>query len=146
MEAEFVSTAEQDRLERKMVVWANTYPGLPVDVVNYEFLAADRAGMALTGIQGTITEWDILGNYEAEYQFSLYARVKPGDSNDERLKTVELLNAFGDWAINQEPDLGDGLEAVSVMPTSRAAIIAAYENGDEDYQITMKLLYRREGF
>lgn len=128
-----------------MMIWANTFDGIPegITIINFEYLPADTVGMALSTVQSThITSWDILGNYTAEYQFSVFYRVKPGNSNDKRLQAVELLNAFGDWALTAElPDIGDNLEAVSIVPTTRASMFAIYENGDEDYQIALKMVY-----
>ena len=93
---------EVDKISRSMLVWANTFPENPVDIIKYEFLSADQGdetGMALSTIQGTyITKRFILGGYQAEYQFKLIYRIKPGRSNDKRLEADELLNHFGDWA------------------------------------------------
>lgn len=128
-----------------MLVWANTFPDKPVDVIKYEFLDVDsgeESGMALSTIQGTyIVKKYILGGYQAEYQFKIIYRIKPGNSNDKRLKADEMLNQFGDWARTQKPDLGDGINSLKVEPTTQSSKFAAYEDGYEDYQILMKLLY-----
>lgn len=96
------ATEEVDKISRSMLVWANTFPEKPVDIIKYEFLSTDQGdetGMALSTIQGTyITKRFILGGYQAEYQFKLIYRIKPGRSNDKRLEADELLNHFGDWA------------------------------------------------
>ena len=98
--------------------------------------------MALSTIQGTyITRRYILGGYQAEYQFKLIYRIKPGDSNDKRLEADELLNHFGDWARNNLPDLGEKIRALRVEPTTQSSKFAAYADGYEDYQILMKLTY-----
>ena len=71
-----------------MLVWANTFPDKPVAVIKYEFLdiddaAGDETAMALSTIQGTyITRQYIVGGYQAEYQFKLISRIKPGNSNN----------------------------------------------------------------
>ena len=69
---------EVDKISRSMLVWANTFPEKPVDIIKYEFLTADQGdetGMALSTIQGTyITKRFILGGYQAEYQFKLIYR------------------------------------------------------------------------
>ena len=89
------ATEEVDKISRSMRVWANTFPEKPVDIIKYEFLSADQGdetGMALSTIQGTyITKRFILGGYQAEYQFKLIYRIKPGRSNDKRLEADELL-------------------------------------------------------
>lgn len=140
-----VSYEEANKISRSMLVWANTFPDKPVDVIKYEFLDVDsgeESGMALSTIQGTyIVKKYILGGYQAEYQFKIIYRIKPGNSNDKRLKADEMLNQFGDWARTQKPDLGDGINSLKVEPTTQSSKFAAYEDGYEDYQILMKLLY-----
>ena len=39
------------------------------------------------------------------------------------------------------PDLGDGVRALKVEPTTQSSKFASYEGGIEDYQILMKLTY-----
>ena len=98
--------------------------------------------MALSTIQAAyIVQKYILGGYQAEYQFKVIYRLKPGNSNDKRLKADELLNAIGDWANGQKPDIGDDKRVISMEPTTRSSLFAMYENGDEDHQILMKLNY-----
>ncbi len=147
-EKELVATSEVDKISRYMAAWVNSWPDSPVDVINYEFLdvgAGEEIGMALSTIQGTyITKRDILGGYQAEYPFKLIYRIKPGNSNDQRISADELLNAFGDWARTETPNLGDGAEAIKVEPTSQSSKFAAYNDGYEDYQILMKLEYEVE--
>ena len=137
-----VSAAEEYQVSRKLLVWMNTYPEKPVDLIRFEFLPADTTAMAMSTIQAAyILKKYILGGYKAEYQFKLIYRIKPGNSNDKRLKADELLDALGDWTIGQRPDIGEGKTVVSVEPTTRSSLFAMYENGDEDHQILMKLTY-----
>lgn len=137
-----VSAAEEYQVSRKLLVWLNTYPEKPVDLIRFEFLPADTTAMAMSTIQAAyILQKYILGGYKAEYQFKLIYRIKPGNSNDKRLKADELLDALGDWTIGQRPDIGEGKTVVSVEPTTRSSLFAVYENGDEDHQILMKLTY-----
>ena len=137
-----VSAAEEYQVSRKLLVWLNTYPEKPVDLIRFEFLPADTTAMAMSTIQAAyILKKYILGGYKAEYQFKLIYRIKPGNSNDKRLKADELLDALGDWTIGQRPDIGEGKTVVSVEPTTRSSLFAVYENGDEDHQILMKLTY-----
>lgn len=137
-----VSAAEEDQVSRKLLVWLNTYAELPVDIIRFEFLPADTSAMAMSTIQAAyIVRRYITGGYVAEYQFKIIYRVKPGNSNDKRLKAEELLNAIGDWATGKRPDIGTGKRVVSLEPTTRSSLFAVYENGDEDHQILMKMNY-----
>lgn len=142
-----VAASEVDKISRSMLVWANKFPEKPVSIIKYEHLAVDEktgdeTGMALSTIQGTyITRKYICGGYQAEYQFKLIYRIKPGSSNDKRLQADEMLNHFGDWARTARPDLGDGIRPIKIEPTTQSSKFAAYEDGYEDYQILMKLTY-----
>lgn len=139
-----VSAEEEQDISRKMMIWANSFSDddMPTATINYEFLAADSASMALSAIQGAyITRKFILGGHEAEYQFKIIARIIPGSSNDKRLKCDAMLNRFGDWAAENWPDLGKNVRVRHVEPVSRAALFARYEDGTEDHQIMMKLTY-----
>ena len=138
-----VSAAEEDQVSRKLLVWLNTYPELPVDLIRFEFLPADTSAMAMSTIQAAyIVRKYITGGYAAEYQFKIIYRVKPGNSNDKRLKADELLNTLGDWVESETPpDIGDGLRVIRIEPTTRSSLFAMYENGDEDHQILMKMNY-----
>lgn len=137
-----IPAAEEDQISRKMLVWLNTFPQKPVDVIRFEFLPADSPSMAMSTIQAAyIVKKYILGGYQAEYQFKVIYRIKPGNSNDKRLKADELLNALGDWALTQTPDIGTGRRVIRVEPTTRSSLFAMYDNGDEDHQILMKMNY-----
>lgn len=139
-----VSAEEEQDISRKMMIWANSFSDddMPAATINYEFLAADSASMALSAIQGAyITRKYIIGGHEAEYQFKIIARIIPGNSNDKRLKADAVLNRFGDWAIQNYPPLGDGIIVQSMEVSSRAAMFARYEDGTEDHQILMKMTY-----
>lgn len=137
-----VSSVEEDQVSRKLLVWLNTFPEKPVDLIRFEFLPADTEAMAMSTIQAAyIVRKYILGGYQAEYQFKLIYRVKPGSSMDKRLKADETLNALGDWVSGKRPDIGEGKSVISIEPTTRSSMFAVYENGDEDHQILMKLNY-----
>ena len=137
-----VSAVEEAGISRKMVVWINTFPDSPVGFINYEQLDDNSNSMALSTIQGTyITRRFICGGYEAEYQFKLVYRIFVGNSNDARLTADELLNTFGDWATTQKPHIGDGIRVLKIEPTTRSSLFAAYDDGTEDHQIMMRMIY-----
>ena len=139
-----VSAEEEQDISRKMMIWANSFSDddMPAATINYEFIAADSAGMALSTIQGAyITRKYLLGGHEAEYQFKIIARIFPGTSNDKRLKADAVLNRFGDWAMQNYPSLGDGIRVRRMATASRATMFARYEGGAEDHHILMKMTY-----
>lgn len=140
------SRAEEDMVSRRVMVWVNEFPDLPPDIYDgtilYEQLKDDTPCMALSAIQGTyITRRYITGGHQAEYQFKVIYRIKPGNSMDKRLKADELLDRFGDWASSDKPDLGENINVIRVEQNTRSALFGAYDNGDEDHQILMTLLY-----
>lgn len=135
---------EEDELETRLMQFINLFPDLPfgVPVVQYEQLPSDSPAMAVSLIQGTfITGEDILGGHTAQSQFKIVYRIKPGTSNEKRLNADKLLNKIGSWAASLKPDLGNGIHATKIVRASRSALFAAYDNGDEDHQILMKLSY-----
>lgn len=133
---------EEQAVVRSVMVWINTYSVLPVSIINFEQLRPDASSMALSVIQSArIVRRYINGGHEGELQFKLIYRLKAGTSNDARLKADELLNAIGDWAASNPPSLGDNITVRKVEATTRSALFAVYENGDEDHQIMMKLNY-----
>lgn len=139
-----VPGAENDQISRKMLSWLNECPEIPdgIGVIGFEYLTASPC-MALSTIQAAyITRKYLLGGYQAEYQFKLIYRIKPGDSIDKRLKADEALNAIADWAeANHAPDIGEYRRVISVEATTRSSLFAMYEGGEEDHQILMKMNY-----
>lgn len=147
-----VAAEEEDKISRSVLIWLNTFPGIPELVkdwnpaapINFEFLKDNKASMALSTIQAPyILERYIVGGYKAEYQFKVIYRIIPGmtTSPDKRLKADELLDSLGDWASQGTPDLGPDIQALRVEATTRSSLFAMYENGDEDHQILMKMTY-----
>lgn len=141
-----VDSEEEDQVARNVTAWINKYPDLPDDLfkgfVQYEQLTDDEICMAVSTIQGTnITRRYILGGHEAEYQFKIIYRIQPGASSDKRLSADELLDRLGSWLSKNHPDLGESINVRRMEVAARSAVFAAYENGDEDHQILMKLTY-----
>lgn len=137
------SAKEQDQIDRFMLAWANTFPDSPVPFIK-SFMDINAPAMTIQTIQSPkIIKKYIMGGYQGEYQFSARYRIKPGNSEAARMDALELLNNFGDWSTTQYPDIGEGLRVIKIEPTTRAALLAAYEDNDEDYQILMKMTYER---
>lgn len=147
-----VSAEEQDEVSRNVLFWLNTFPGIPDDVynaspevpINFEYLPDNKPSMSLSTIQAPFkVKEDIIGGYQAEYQFKVIYRIIPGQttSPNKRLTADEVLDRLGDWVTQSAPDLGAGIINVKVQPTTRSSLFAVYENGDEDHQILMKMNY-----
>lgn len=146
-----VDKREEDQLSRKVLIWLNTFPDIPDDVlvgnsmtpINFEFLSDNIPCMSLSTVPGAyITAYDILGGYDAEYQFKVIYRIVPASTTpDKRLKADELLDALGEWAKSQTPFIGENMTVTAIQPVTRAYLYDIYENGDEDHLILMKLTY-----
>jgi hypothetical protein len=68
--------------------------------------------------------------------------LKPANDN-ERLEADELLNRLASWAESnpEKPQLEGRAKVISVLRDSSAAMFAAYEDGAQDHQILMNLIY-----
>ena len=147
---ELVAAEEEQTISRTMMVWINSCPYIPDDIVrvNFEQFQANAAGqplvpaMALSVIQSAyVVARFITGGHRGEYQFALFYRIKPGNSNDARLSADEVLNQIGDWARKNPPADGTDLIIQKVEPTTRAALLGVTESGEEDHQILLHMIY-----
>lgn len=142
--------AEDQKISRSVLAWANSWPNIPdgINRINYEQFTSSSSGEPLTpGMMlstvaaASIVRKYITGGHRGEYQFALVYRIKPKNSNGDRLEADEALNDFGDWAVANPPTLGDGVVAVKVDIVARGSFVGSYENGDESHQIPLKLTY-----
>ena len=138
-----VEESERAEIDRNVLIWLNTYPGVPVATITTQSqLGVNEPGMAVSSITSAyISKSYILGGYQAEYQFTLIYRIKPGNSMNKSLVANEVLNRIGDWARRNYPDLGKGIYVRKVEPISIAETYAQYEDGDEDHHIPIKITY-----
>lgn len=138
-----VAAEERAKIDRKVLVWLNSFPDKPVATVTTEtHLPINDVGMALSAITNAyVNKAYIYGGYQAEYNFKVIYRIIPGQSMDKSLKADELLNQLGDWAARNKPDLGEGIRVTKTAPVSQAELYAPYENGDEDHQIMIRITY-----
>lgn len=136
-----VSADEEALIERQVMVWLNTWPDKPGDI-GYVALDAGRPGLSLFLDEGAYIERRyVCGGHRAVYPFAVVRRIIPGESQDERLGAVELLNRLGAWITKNPPALPGGLRTVRVEPPSRGRYVGAGDSGDEDYEIKIKLTY-----
>lgn len=148
-----VSQDEEDRIKRNLLIWLNgNCPYIPGDLkeglILYERLLEHGPCMAMSTMPGTyIVEQNIIGGYEAVYQFSLVYRVDPQTwSSDQALSADETLGRIGDWVRANRPDLGEKIEALSIEMLTRAYLLDVYESGEEDHMISFSLRYKVSPF
>lgn len=137
-----VSAEESAEVVRSLVLWLNTYPGKPVQRIEYEALPNSKS-MCVSSIQGAFkTRKYILGGYEAQYQFKVVYRLQPDDS-DSNLAADETLDQLGSWAETEipGPDLGERIRFRRIRRDSSSALFATYEDGTRDHQILMTMIY-----
>lgn len=139
----YVTNQETDQVSRALLVWLNEYPDKPT-LINYEYLSTDSIGMALSTIQSAYkTAQYVDGTYKAEYQFKIIYRLYPGTSNNKRLAADEDLNALADWMISRRPrpQIGADKTVKNISCDARSSLFARYEDGAEDHQILMTMIY-----
>jgi len=138
-----VPAEEEQQVGRALLSWFNGWPEKPVRRISFEYLPEEGPAMSLITIQAAykIRQY-ILGGYRAQYQFKIAYRVRPSNDNA-RLEADELLNRLGSWAeLNPDkPQLEGRARVLSVRRDSNAAIFGTYEDGTQDHQILMNLIY-----
>lgn len=128
---------------RALLSWLNGFPDKPVQKMTFEYLPPKGTAIALVTVQSAYKIRQYLrDSYRAQYQFQIVYRSSPSNDN-ERLEMDELLNQIGLWAETnpEKPTLEGGAIARSVTVEDGAAKIAEYEDGSEDHQITLNLVY-----
>lgn len=139
-----VSASEEAQIRRVVLGTLNGSGKLPVGAIRYEQLDEGVSGMSMHVEQGAykVKEY-ITGGYRAQLRFSLWYRIQPGDSSDERLRADEALDDLGEWACKLEnlPELGGTLRAVQIVTNERAGAKGVWDNGDEDHRILLTLTY-----
>ena len=130
-------------MQRAVKAWLNSCPQLPATVtgVSFENLPENDTGICFATMQApAYVARYILGGYRAEDRFRVIHRVLPSDDGD-MLDAVEALTDVAAWCDTAEPPTIEGAENVRVSVTSDAAIIAAYQDGSNDYSIDLTLTW-----
>lgn len=140
-----VAASDRAKIDRNVLKWLNTCDIVKENVAGVlteSQLGSNEPGMGVSKITNAfVSKSYIYGGYQAEYQFTLIYRIKPGGSPDKSLQANEVLNRIGDWAMENFPDLGEGITVQRVRPTSIAETYANYDDGDEDHHIEIKIIY-----
>ena len=67
-----VSAAKEDQVSRKLLVWLNTFPDKPVDLIRFEFLPAEtECMMVLVAVLVHGEEGRSCGRLNADYPAAL---------------------------------------------------------------------------
>lgn len=133
---------DTEQAQRGLLEWLNSCPERPVEIT-FESLPEDSEGMCVSTIQTAYKlRQYITGGYLAQYQFNLIYRIQPSTDRD-RLAAVELLNRMGGWAeqAGTLPQVAQGLSAKKVSRNNSAALLAVYDDGTADYQISMTMTW-----
>ena len=137
----YATPAQTDDLTRNVLIWLSAYKDIPFLVQPEPMLAAKQDGMELTVISHSITRRYITGGYQGEYQFGVIYRIVKPSGPDERLTALQDLNKLGNYAVTTPADLGENVRFLKCEVTDGARLYAPYDNGDEDYQILLKITY-----
>lgn len=136
-----VPAEQQAQISRVMRSFLAGWADKPLAKLDFENLG-ETSGLALSVIQGAYkTRQYIDGTYQAQYQFKIIYRAI-AETTAERLDMDEVLNEYGSWAETQTlPTFGDNIVPLKLKRDTAAACFARYENGAEDHQILMTLIY-----
>lgn len=130
-----------DGVQRAVKRWLNASGKLPrgAGSASFEDLRENESGICFATVQApAYAARYILGGYRAEYRFRLIYRVLPTGDAD-MLDAVEALTELGAWCETAAPPDLSGAVNEHVVRTSDAAILAAYEDGTNDYSIDLTL-------
>ena len=89
------------------------------------------------------------GTYIAVWTFAVYIRVS-GEDTASRLDAIACLNDLASWLMETDdegnfvrlPTIDDNRRPTSIEQTQTPSIAARYENGNEDYQVVFRLIYK----
>ena len=127
--------------------WLNTYFAETVDgktvipdKVSFEDLPENDTGICFSTVQAPLyAARYITGGYKGQYQFQIIYRVLPSDDGD-MIDAVDFLMRFAEWCGSNPPTITNAVN-IRVEKTSNAAILTAYEDGANDYGISLTLTW-----
>lgn len=135
----------KDIVNKALLDLIKKYPLLPVSAksVEYQKLEAKRSCFSVSSLSGEIVlQEDILGNYVAQFPFSITYRVLPEDSAD-KINAEDLLANIGIWLESQVeyPSIGSNKKILSIKRGTVPTVITVNEDGTFDYQCIFELKY-----
>lgn len=110
--------------------------------LTFESLPENDVGVCLSTRQAAFYDARyIMGGYRAQYQFNIIYRAIPMDGG-EIINATDLLNRTAAWCEQNVGSLEIPFATVrSLVRTSNAAVLAVYEDGTKDYNISMTLIW-----
>lgn len=143
-EHNILDIAEQSVISKALVLLFNKYPDLPVDHVEFNYVGDDGVGILPMKGSYYIEEF-ISGSFKAQYPFQIIYSSKPSTSN-KRIDRQNIVDLMAEWAENPAiyPLLNGSRTIEEIKRTSTANMIYRDDTGNEKYQITMNLVYRKD--
>ena len=141
---ERLSGIEQESVLKMIVNMVREYPDLNSIEVGFESLNKDGASIGIYGIQGAVVEKRFInGTFIGTVPFGIIYRSQPKTDN-QRLGKIEFLNNLARWLSERKeyPELSDKKvqdirwEQVPFKDNSALA-------GDNDYVVTMRVVYKK---
>ena len=128
--------------QRAVRTWLNTCTELPSGLTaTFENLPENAVGICFATVQAPIyAARYVIGGFRAQYQFQIIYRVLPSDDSD-MLDAVEKLTDICSWCETAAPPVIEGAVNIKIKRTSDVAIIAAYEDGTNDYSASFSLIW-----
>lgn len=123
----------------------NTWNGKPAPFL-FEKFEKEPPSMMFQQLSGTVvTRKYISGSYMGEYPFAVFVRVNGADTQS-KFDATQTLQDLSDWIITQEPpNIGTERTASEFVVTTTPSKSAIYDDGTEDYQVTIILKYYCKG-
>lgn len=138
-----VPTAEREAVARAVHQWLNGYPDKPGKKIEYEYL--NDTGMTVSTLQSPYKVKSFIdGTYQAQYQALVVYRALP-TTTDSRFTMDEELERLASWAEQTRPILS-GCRVLRVEIPNRAIVSARYDDGTEDHQIQINIIYEVKNY
>jgi hypothetical protein len=121
----------------------NTWPDKPCEIL-YDRFEKEPPTMRMQQLTGTVVERKYVnGSFIGLYPFALSLRIG-GQDTETRLDASDKLDALTGWLNANPPDLGENRIFYKFEATTPSQS-AVYEDGCEDYGVTVTMRYYEKG-
>lgn len=127
--------------------YINSLEFIPYNIV-VNYLSKDKDCMSISPIQGGDREYDVLGNYTEDYQFSIQIKLN-SPSVVESSNAIGILNAIGlyfEEANKNEsllPELNEGQEVEHLRILGNPTLLSRDDKNVEIFQCNYVLRYNQ---